>query len=60
MEVSKSLGCAIWMQAYEIAHIEIMLKLMYKDYSITDEMVESMVDELREIRAENPSIRDFL
>lgn len=27
---------------------------------ITDEMVESMVAELREIRAENPSIRDFL
>lgn len=60
MEVSKSLGCAIWMQAYEIAHIEIMLKLMYKDYSITDEMVESIVTELREIRAENPSIRDYL
>lgn len=60
MEISKSLGCAIWMQAYENAHIETMLKLMYKDYSITKEMVESMVDELRKIRDENPSIRDYL
>lgn len=60
MEVSKSMGCAIWMQTYEIAHMETMLKLMYKDYSITKEMVESMVDELIKIRAENSSIRDYL
>lgn len=60
MEISKSLGCAIWMRAYEIAHIEIMLKIKYKDYSITKKMIESMVSELRKIRAENPSIRDYL
>ena len=60
MEINKSLGCAIWMRAYEVGFIESVLKIMYKNYSITDEMVESMVDELRNIRAENPSILDYL
>lgn len=60
MEINKSLGCAIWMRAYEVGFIESVLKIMYKNYSITDEMIESMVDELRNIRAENPSILDYL
>jgi len=60
MEISKSMGCAIWMRAYEIGFIESVLEIMYKNYSITDEMVESMVAELRKIRAENLSIRDYL
>ena len=59
-EINKSLGYAIWMRAYEVGFIESVLKIMYKNYSITDEMVESMVDELRNIRAENPSILDYL
>lgn len=60
MEISKSLGCAIWMRAYEIAHIEFALRIKYKYCNMTKEMVESMVNDLRIIRDENPSIRDYL
>mgnify|MGYP000445651715 FL=1 len=60
IEVDKSLGCAIWMHAFEVGYIETLLKVKYKDCAVSDESVEDLIAELRQIRSENKSIRDYL
>lgn len=60
IEVDKSLGCAIWMHAFEVGYVETLLKVKYKDCAISDENVEDLIAELRKIRSENKSIRDYL
>lgn len=60
IEVDKSLGCAIWMRAFEVGYIETLLKVKYKDFAVSDESVEDLIAELRKIRSENKSIRDYL
>lgn len=60
IEVDKSLGCAIWMQAFEVGYVKTLLKVRYRDCVISDETVEDLIAELRRIRSENKSIRDYL
>lgn len=60
IEVDKSLGCAIWMRAFEVGYVKTLLKVKYRDYEISDEVVEDLIAELRRIRSENKSIRDCL
>ena len=60
IEVDKSLGCAIWMRAFEVGYVETLLKVKCKDCAISDESVEDLIAELRKIRSENKSIRDYL
>ena len=60
IEVDKSLGCAIWMRAFEVGYVKTLLKVKYRDYEISDEAVEDLIAELRKIRSENKSIRDYL
>ena len=60
IEIGKSLGCAIWMQAFEVGYVKTLLKVKYKDCAVSDEIVEDLIAELRKIRSENKSIRDYL
>ena len=60
IEVDKSLGCVIWMRAFEVGYVKTLLKVKYRDYEISDEAVEDLIAELRKIRSENKSIRDYL
>lgn len=60
IEVDKSLGCAIWMSAFEVGYVKTLLKVKYRDYVISDKTVEDLIAELRRIRSENKSIRDYL
>lgn len=60
IEVDKSLGCAIWMRAFEVGYVKTFLKVKYRGCVISDEIVENLIAELRKIRSENKSIRDYL
>ena len=60
IEIGKSLGCAIWMRAFEVGYVKTLLKVKYKDCAVSDEIVEDLIAELRKIRSENKSIRDYL
>lgn len=60
IEVDKSLGCALWMRAFEVGYVKTLLKVKYRGYEISDKEVKDLIAELRKIRSENKSIRDYL